>query len=157
ILAKLLSENRGGNLTAEQIKFAQTIYEAGNDLLSMIDDILDLAKIEAGKLDIRLEDLPLARLRDDLVRTFEPVAAERPLRLAVTVADGTPATLKSDGQRVGQILKNLLSNAFKFTKEGEVALAVSGDGEEIRFVVHDSGIGIPAEQLGTIFEAFKQA
>ena len=156
ILAKLLSENRGGNLTAEQIKFAQTIYEAGNDLLSMIDDILDLAKIEAGKVDLRIDALPLARLRDDLTRTFEPIAAERGLRFEARLADGAPASIQTDAQRVGQILKNLLSNAFKFTKEGVVDLTVIGEGDTVRFTVHDTGIGIPEGQLGAIFEAFRQ-
>src|SRR5262249_34474566 len=137
ILAKLLGENRGGNLTAEQIKFAKTIYEAGNDLLTMIDDILDLAKIEAGKLDLRMDDVPVARLREDLQRTFEPIASERRLRLDLRVAAGAPAWIKTDGQRLGQILKNLLSNAFKFTREGGVELVVAGDGDQVRFEVRD--------------------
>src|SRR5262249_23922707 len=102
ILAKLLFENRSGNLTAEQIKFARTIYEAGNALLSMIDDILDLAKIEAGKLDLRIEDAPLARLRDEIVRTFEPVASERHLRFEVTFGDGAPSIVQTDAQRLAQ-------------------------------------------------------
>src|SRR5262249_27083631 len=150
ILSKLLSDNRTGNLTAEQIKSAQTIYEAGNDLLSMIDDILDLAKIEAGKLDVRIEDVSLGRLRDDLVRTFEPVAAERKLRFTARLAEPGPTLLRTDGQRLGQILKNLLSNAFKFTREGGVELGIDAAGEDVRFRVTDTGIGIPDDQLDVI-------
>jgi signal transduction histidine kinase/CheY-like chemotaxis protein len=157
ILAKLLTENRDGNLTVEQIRFAETIYGAGNDLLAMIDDILDLAKIEAGKLDVRIEDVPLGRLRSELSRTFEPVAAERKLRFEVRVADDAPAFIRTDGQRLAQILKNLLSNALKFTENGEVSLTVTAQADKFRFVVRDSGVGIHESQLGMIFDAFQQA
>jgi CheY-like chemotaxis protein/signal transduction histidine kinase len=157
ILAKLLTENRDGNLSEEQIRFAETIHSAGNDLLAMIDDILDLAKIEAGQLALQIEIVPLARVRDELARTFEPVAAERRVRFAMRIADGAPAELGTDSRRLAQILKNLLSNAFKFTEKGEVSLVVTSDGDRCRFVVRDTGIGIPDEQLATIFEAFRQA
>jgi CheY-like chemotaxis protein/signal transduction histidine kinase len=157
ILAKLLAENRDGNLSAEQIRFAETIYSAGQDLLAMIDDILDLAKIEAGKLDLRIEDVPVTRVRTELMRTFDPVAAERRLQFDLKIADGAPSTLRTDAQRLAQILKNLLSNAFKFTDQGFVSLTVTSDGEHCLFAVRDTGIGIPEGQLGAIFEAFRQA
>jgi CheY-like chemotaxis protein/signal transduction histidine kinase len=157
ILAKLLMEDRDGNLTAEQIRFAETIYSAGNDLLAMIDEILDLAKIESGKLDLNLEDVPFAKFRDDLVRTFEPLATERRLHFDVRLASSLPNAIRTDAQRVGQILKNLLSNAFKFTEKGQVSFAVESAHDRVHFVVRDTGIGIPADQLGSIFEAFQQA
>ncbi len=157
ILAKLLTENRGGNLTPEQIRSAETIYSAGNDLLGMIDELLDLAKIEAGKLALHNEDVPLVRVRDEIARLFEPLAAERRLGLVLHIADGVPATLHTDAHRLGQILKNLVSNACKFTDAGEVALSVTRDGDQCRFAVRDTGIGIPEAQWGVIFEAFPQA
>jgi CheY-like chemotaxis protein len=157
ILAKLLTENRERNLTPEQVRFAETIYSAGNDLLAMIDDILDLAKIEAGKLDVRIEEVSLARVRQEMTRTFDPVAAERRLHFVVRIAAHAPATIRTDIQRLAQILKNLLSNAFKFTEKGEVSLSIAGEGDRCRFVVQDTGIGIPEDQLGPIFEAFRQA
>jgi CheY-like chemotaxis protein len=157
ILAKLLMEDREGNLTADQIRFAETIYSAGNDLLAMIDEILDLAKIEAGKLDLNVEDVPFAKLRDDLVRTFEPLAAERRLHFDVRLANGLPSAMRTDVQRLSQILKNLLSNAFKFTDKGQVSFVVEAAGDRVSFVVRDTGIGIAPERLGSIFEAFQQA
>jgi CheY-like chemotaxis protein/signal transduction histidine kinase len=157
ILARLLTENREGNLTPEQIRYAETIHAAGNDLLAMIDDVLDLAKIEAGMVDLRIEDVAVARVREDLSRTFEPIAAQRGLRFEVTVADTVPSTLRTDALRLAQILKNLLSNAFKFTEHGVVSLAIASDGDAYRFVVSDTGIGIAADQLEVIFEAFRQA
>ena len=156
ILAKLLTENRDGNLSGEQIRFAETIYSAGNDLLAMIDDILDLAKVEAGKVQLEFEDLRLASLAQELTRTFEPIARERGLNFTVELVD-VPPTFRSDEQRLSQILKNLLSNAFKFTSRGAVSLVISGDGSQCRFAVRDSGIGIASSQLGAIFEAFRQA
>ncbi len=157
ILSKLLTENRDGNLTAEQIRFAETIYGAGNDLLKMIDEILDLAKIEAGKLDLRVAPMSIAPFLEDLERTFRPVAAERGLRFETRIADGVSAMLSTDAQRLGQILKNLLSNAFKFTDQGQVLLSVAQDAEHWSFAVEDSGVGIPEGQLDLIFEAFRQA
>ncbi len=157
ILAKLLTENRDGNLTIEQIRFAETIYGAGNDLLRMIDEILDLAKIEAGMLDLRVAEFNIERFCEELERTFRPVAAERGLRFETRIEVGVSAMLSTDTQRLGQILKNLLSNAFKFTDQGQVALTVKQDAEHWSFVVEDTGIGIPEEQLDLIFEAFRQA
>ncbi len=156
ILSKLLTENRDGNLSAEQVRFAETIYSAGNDLLAMIDDILDLAKVEAGKIELNLEELSLSALSEELKRTFDPIARERGLEFSIKLED-LPATFRSDKQRLSQILKNLLSNAFKFTARGSVSLLIGSDGTQCRFVVRDSGIGIAGHQLGAIFEAFRQA
>ncbi len=158
ILAKLLADNRDGNLTAEQIKFAQTIYAAGNDLLTLINDILDLSRIEAGKLDVRPENLTVARAVDDLVNTFGPIARERRLNLDMSVAEGVPETIFTDSTRLQQILKNLLANALKFTEQGGVTLHVRPAGEgRLAFEVRDTGIGIAPDQHQVIFEAFRQA
>jgi signal transduction histidine kinase/DNA-binding response OmpR family regulator/CHASE3 domain sensor protein len=157
ILAKLLSDNREGNLSPEQIKFAQTIYSAGNDLLTLINDILDLSKIEAGKLDVRPESITIARLVDDLSNTFQPIAAQKQLELAMSTEAGVPDTVETDPTRLQQILKNLLSNALKFTERGGVSLVVGATDGRIRFDVRDTGIGIAADQHEVIFEAFRQA
>ncbi|RKH15241.1 GAF domain-containing protein, partial [Corallococcus sp. CA041A] len=158
ILAKLLADNKEGNLTAEQVKFAQTIGSAGNDLLALINDILDLSRIEAGRVDVQLESVGLQPFVENLGRTFQPMAAQKGLRFTTTVAPGVPPTLETDPQRLGQVLKNLLANAFKFTDSGEVILTVATEGPgRVTFSVRDSGIGIPGELQGLIFEAFRQA
>ena len=158
ILAKLLSENPQQNLSAEQVKFAESIYSAGNDLLNLINDILDISKVEAGKLEVRPENSSVTRLVDGLRGMFEPLAADRKLGFQVEIQPGAPIMLYTDRQRLEQILKNLLSNAIKFTEQGEVSLTVSrAPGEGIAFTVRDSGIGIPADQQESIFEAFRQA
>ena len=158
ILAKLLAENPQENLSAEQVKFAESIYSAGNDLLNLINDILDISKVEAGKLEVRPETSSVARLVDGLRGMFEPLAADRKLGFQVDIQDDAPAMLFTDRQRLEQILKNLLSNAVKFTEQGEVSLSVSGaSGEGIAFTVRDSGIGIAPDQQESIFEAFRQA
>ena len=157
ILAKLLSDNREGNLNPEQIKFAETIYSAGNDLLTLINDILDLSKIEAGKLDVRPESITIARLVDDLSNTFQVIAAQKQLDLAMSIEAGVPDTIESDPTRLQQILKNMLSNALKFTERGGVSLVVGATDGRIRFDVRDTGIGIAADQHEVIFEAFRQA
>ncbi len=157
ILAKLLSDNREGNLNPEQIKFAQTIYSAGNDLLTLINDILDLSKIEAGKQDVRPERITIARLVDDLSNTFQPIAAQKQLELAMRIEAGVPDTVETDPTQLSQILKNLLSNALKFTERGGVSLVVGATDGRIRFDVRDTGIGIEPDQHEMIFEAFRQA
>ncbi len=158
ILAKLLSENPQDNLTAEQVKFAESIYSAGNDLLNLINDILDISKVEAGKLDMRPENSSVSRLVDGLRMTFQPLASEKKLEFSVEIQSGTPVSLYTDRQRLEQILKNLLSNAIKFTESGTVSLTVSRQpGEGVAFTVRDSGIGIAEEQQESIFEAFRQA
>ncbi len=158
ILAKLLSENKPGNLTKDQVKYAQTIYSAGNDLLNLINDILDLSKVEAGKLDLHIEDVPLQRIMDSLARTFDPLARQKKLRLELRNDIDDYPTLTTDFRRLEQILKNLLSNAVKFTDAGAVSLTLKRAGEgAVQFVVTDTGIGIAPDQLEAIFEAFQQA
>jgi CheY-like chemotaxis protein/CHASE3 domain sensor protein len=158
ILAKLLADNKPGNLNEEQVKFAHTIFGAGNDLLALINDILDLSKIEAGKVEVQPESLGVERTVEALSRGFEPLARERKLTFNYSVDPGTPERIETDPQRLGQILKNLLSNAFKFTERGEISLRVrTAPGGFVAFCVQDSGIGIPPEQQGIIFEAFRQA
>ncbi|NVB77238.1 MAG: response regulator [Kofleriaceae bacterium] len=157
ILAKLLADNREGNLNEEQVKFASTIYSAGNDLLTLINDILDLSKIEAGMLEVRPEPIVLGRLLDDLTATFQPIAQQKHLELVLSLAPGTPESVESDSTRLQQILKNLLSNALKFTERGGVTLDVSAHGDSVAFAVRDTGIGIAPDQHELIFEAFRQA
>ncbi|HVZ86001.1 MAG TPA: response regulator [Polyangia bacterium] len=158
ILAKLLADNREGNLNPEQIKFAETIYSAGNDLLVLINDILDLSKIEAGKLDVRPEEVALPRLCDELTDVFRPVARDKNIEVGASVDPDVPAAIFTDSTRLQQVLKNLLSNALKFTERGGVTLRVRrAPGGRIAFDVKDTGIGIPLEQHEIIFEAFRQA
>ncbi|SEF28006.1 response regulator [Variovorax sp. NFACC27] len=158
ILAKLLGDNPQGNLTSEQVKFAESIYSSGNDLLVLINDILDIAKVEAGKLEVVPEDVTLAKLANGLESTFGPLAMQKSLRFRLEVRPDAPVTLLTDRQRVEQILKNLLSNAIKFTDSGEVALVISpAAGGGAAFAVSDSGIGIDPQQHELIFEAFRQA
>jgi CheY-like chemotaxis protein/signal transduction histidine kinase len=158
ILAKLLGDNPQGNLSPEQVKFAKAIHASGNDLLVLINDILDISKVEAGKLEVVTEDVALDKLARSLESTFGPMAAEKRLGFKLTMHPDVPASLVTDRHRVEQILKNLLSNALKFTDSGEVALVVSAapDGGAV-FAVSDSGIGIAPEQQQLIFEAFHQA
>ncbi|VVN08870.1 Sensor histidine kinase RcsC [Pseudomonas fluorescens] len=158
ILAKLLAENPQDNLSAEQVKFAESIYSAGNDLLNLINDILDISKVEAGKLDVRPENTSVARLVDGLRGMFQPLATEKKLDLQVELQPGAPMLIYTDRQRLEQVIKNLLSNAVKFTEQGSVSLSVASQpGNRIAFVVRDSGIGIAADQQESIFEAFRQA
>jgi CheY-like chemotaxis protein len=157
ILSKLLSDNPAGNLSGEQVKFAQTIASSGNDLLVLINDILDLSKIEAGHVEMRPESLAISRLTGDLRQLFQPVANERKLDFEIRVADDCPPLIETDRQRLEQILKNLLSNAFKFTESGSVRLDIAPAGADLAFAVTDTGIGVSHEQQQTIFEAFRQA
>ncbi len=158
ILAKLLSDNVPGNLNEEQVRFAQTIYSAGNDLLHLINDILDISKVEAGKLELMPEDLPIRRTVEGLGRTFEPLAKQKDLKFTLNVEPNVPPSLHTDRQRLEQVLKNLLSNAVKFTEQGEVSLTVSATAEGwVQFTVVDSGIGITPDEQERIFEAFHQA
>jgi CheY-like chemotaxis protein/CHASE3 domain sensor protein len=158
ILAKLLSENQTGNLSAEQVKYARTIYSAGNDLLNLINDILDIAKVEAGKLELAPEDLPVQRVVESLKLTFEPLAAQKSLAFVVRTDPAVPGSMMTDWRRLEQILKNLLSNAIKFTDAGSIELSIRpGAGNSVSFAVKDSGIGIAAQHHKAIFEAFHQA
>ncbi|MBB3180770.1 response regulator [Variovorax sp. Sphag1AA] len=158
ILAKLLRDNAQGNLSEEQVKFADSIYGSGNDLLVLINDILDIAKVEAGKLEVVAEPVGVAKIAAGLEDLFRPQADEKRLALRVEVQPDAPPTLVTDRQRVEQILKNLLANALKFTDRGELTLTVRGAPEGgALFEVVDTGIGIAADQLDVIFEAFRQA
>ncbi len=158
ILAKLLADNPEGNLSDDQVQFARSIYSAGNDLLTLINDILDISKVEAGKLEVHPELTVLARLVDGVKNLFLPQAMERSLQFEVELADDLPVSLFSDRQRLEQILKNLLANAFKFTEKGSVTLRVEKRGDDqLAFAVRDTGIGIAPEQQAAIFEAFRQA
>jgi len=158
ILAKLLADNPDGNLTAEQVRYAETIQSAGNDLLALISDILDLSKIEAGRMEIRPEPVRLTQLTADLARAFEPVAAHKGLAFRIRVAPGCPEDFETDRLRLEQVLRNLLSNAIKFTEAGEVTLDVSHtDDGRLTFAIRDTGIGIPEHQQQLVFEAFRQA
>jgi CheY-like chemotaxis protein/signal transduction histidine kinase/CHASE3 domain sensor protein len=158
ILANLLADNPQDNLTDEQVKYAQTIQSSGNDLLNLINDILDLSKIEAGHLEIRPESLSLERLTSGLHQLFQPVARDKKLSFGIEIAPGVPDSISTDPQRLEQVLKNLLSNAFKFTGGGKVQLAIARTGDDrLAFSVIDTGIGISEEQQKNIFEAFHQA
>ena len=171
ILAKLLADNAGKNLLPKQIDYAQTIYAAGTDLLSLINDILDLAKIESGTVTLDIAPERFSGLQDYVERTFRQVAQDKGLGFTMDAAHGLPAVIHTDEKRLQQILKNLLSNAFKFTEKGSVALRIflakSGwtaghpqlDAAErvVAFAVTDTGIGIPESKRKVIFEAFQQA
>jgi HAMP domain-containing protein/signal transduction histidine kinase/ActR/RegA family two-component response regulator len=179
ILAKLLADNTEGNLTAKQVEFAETIHGAGSDLLQLINDILDLSKVEAGKMEVSPTRIALVQLVDYVEASVRPLTAEKNLEFSVRVSPELPATLHTDEQRLLQVLRNLLSNAVKFTETGSVELVIRPAGpevpEEIRrhmlqsgvvrdaeaplvaFSVTDTGIGIAPGKMRVIFEAFKQA
>lgn len=158
ILAKLLADNREGNLSDEQIKYAETIYAAGNDLLTLISDILDLSKIEAGHMEVHPEELDIRDLVERTTRTFMPLAQDKGLEFVACAHPGTPTAILTDAGRFEQVLKNLISNAIKFTEAGSVALEILPVGtEKIAFAVIDTGIGIAENQREMVFEAFRQA
>jgi signal transduction histidine kinase/CheY-like chemotaxis protein/HAMP domain-containing protein len=159
ILARLLAQNQSRNLTAKQVEYARVIHSAGSDLLQLINDILDLSKVEAGRMDVQAERFPLASLMEDLRTTFSPLTVEKGLDFTVEIALSAPAELDTDRQRVRQVLGNLLSNAVKFTERGQVAVRVKESAEDpgtVVFSVTDSGIGIAPENLAAIFGAFQQ-
>ncbi len=157
ILAKLLAENAKGNLNQEQIQFANSIYASGNDLLNLINDILDISKVEAGKLELAPEPIPLRRLVDALHLTVEPLATQKKLKFTTIIEEGAPLSIFTDHQRLEQIIKNLLSNAIKFTEQGEISICIKPVPNGVAFAVTDSGIGIAKENQSLIFEAFQQA
>jgi signal transduction histidine kinase len=162
ILSQVLAENRDGNLTESQVKFAQTVYTSGNELLALINEILDLSKVEAGKMPILPKAFRLDDIKAYLDQTFHHVADQKGLEFDIQMDEDLPETLFTDVNRLQQILKNLLSNAFKFTSRGGVKMRVSSevcpDGEtRVSFAVTDTGIGIPADKQKLIFEAFQQA
>jgi signal transduction histidine kinase/CheY-like chemotaxis protein/HAMP domain-containing protein len=160
ILARLLAQNPGQNLTAKQVEYARVIHSAGSDLLQLINDILDLSKVEAGRMDVVAERFPLAGLVEDLQTTFGPLTAEKGLEFTVMTAPSAPRELVTDRQRLRQVLGNLLSNAVKFTEHGSVTLRVQASATDpgmAGFSVTDTGIGIAPENLAVIFGAFQQS
>ena len=163
ILARLLSDNVGGNLTTKQVEFAKTIHSSGAELLALINDILDLAKIESGTVTLNIAAERFSNLRDYVERSFSQLARDKRLPFSVLVDPALPQTIDTDGKRLQQIIKNLLSNAFKFTSKGRVELrvelapALSAEAPMVAFSVSDTGIGIPEHKQQVIFEAFQQA
>ncbi|MBW3636850.1 MAG: HAMP domain-containing protein, partial [Armatimonadetes bacterium] len=179
ILAKLLADNPDGNLTPKQIEFASTVYGSGGDLLNLINEILDLSKVEAGKMEVEVGEVSIAEVGEYVERTFSQVASQKGLDFEVIIAPDVPATMQTDVTRLHQVLKNLLANAFKFTDAGRVELqigladrsdiersfggfrAVGAErrrrGAVLAFAVRDTGIGIAADKQRLIFEAFQQA
>ncbi|HTF81709.1 MAG TPA: response regulator, partial [Cytophagales bacterium] len=171
ILAQQLYENHEGNLTDKQINFSRTIYSCGEDLIQLINDILDLSKIESGFISINFFNVRFHEITSFVQTTFKPIAEAKKLNFAIEVEDNLPPVIETDSQRLNQILKNLLSNAFKFTEKGEVKLRVYQANKEwktripsldnaqavIAFEISDTGIGIPKDKQNLIFEAFQQA
>jgi signal transduction histidine kinase/ActR/RegA family two-component response regulator len=171
LLARLLADNPESNLTEKQTEFARTIHSAGSDLLSLIDDILDLAKIEAGRMDIEPDQVDFEGIRGYVEQAFTPQADVKGLQFRVEVSPDLPDSIVTDAQRLQQILRNLLSNAVKFTAHGSVTLSIypapagtdfgmpslSAARQVVAFAVEDTGIGISDEKLAIIFEAFQQA
>ena len=170
ILSRQLSDNPENNLNAKQVQFAQTIHQSGADLLALINEILDLAKIESGTIALNVEDVRLDVLREYVERSFRHLAEDKGLLLGIEIDPGVPETLATDDMRLRQVLRNLLSNAVKFTEQGSVTLRIAPvmdrrglpptlhDAEQVIAVaVADTGIGIPKEKQGIIFEPFQQA
>ncbi len=170
LLSQLLSDNRDENLTEKQVEYAKSVQSSGYDLLKLINEILDLSKVESGKVELNIEDVPLIEITNAVERNFKPVVAEKNISFTISIDDGLPPVIRSDSQRIEQVLKNLLSNAFKFTSRGGIELRISRPDRKtdlslsglrhdqcISFAVSDTGIGIPKEKLSLIFDAFQQA
>ncbi len=170
LLSKLLYDNKGGEMTGKQVEFSRTIYSSGVELLGLINEILDLSKVESGKMLLHLEDIGLRDIVGTMERNFNPVARDKGISLNIDLTAGLPEYIRTDQQRIEQILKNLLSNAFKFTDSGSVILCIGRPEHEtdlsksglnpekaIAFSVTDTGVGIPKEKHEIIFEAFQQA
>ncbi|MBA3742471.1 HAMP domain-containing protein [Sporichthya sp.] len=170
ILAQLLIDNPSSTLTAKEVEFARTIYSAGSDLLDLINDILDLSKVEAGKMELHPAPTLLTQLGSFVESSFGPLAQQKGLEFVVDIADGLPASITTDEQRLQQVVKNLLSNATKFTESGRVQLSMFAAPKDLwhsvptldnaetvlALSVSDTGVGVPAEKLGLIFEEFQQ-
>jgi HAMP domain-containing protein/signal transduction histidine kinase/DNA-binding response OmpR family regulator len=170
ILSRLLSENSDRNLTVKQVEYASTIHSAGNDLLALINEILDLAKIESGTMEVQINEVQFAELREYVDRNFREVAQDKGLNFAITLGEGLPPAVHTDSQRLQQVIRNLLSNSFKFTEQGHVNLDIKPVTEGwsrhieslnraagvIAFSVSDTGIGIPIHRQKMVFEAFQQ-
>lgn len=160
LLSRLLSENNENNLTKEQVEYAQVIQSSGQGLLSLIDEILDLSKIEAGKMELEYQQVLLQEVVTDMKALFSPMAKEKKIDFIVNVEDQLPSQIETDKMRLEQVLKNLLSNALKFTAQGSVQLNIErlkDNNSFVSFSVKDTGIGIPPDKQALIFEAFQQA
>ena len=171
VLAEQLEDNPEGNLTERQVRYASTIRSSGADLLKLLNDILDLAKVESKTTSLEIANVTLASLGESMMQSFGPVAEDRGLAFSVTVEDGLPEALRTDPHRLRQVLKNLLTNAFKFTENGSVALLIepssenrfagaeplASEGQLVAISVTDTGIGIAKDMQAAIFEAFAQA
>ncbi|MEP9375726.1 response regulator [Aquabacter sp. CN5-332] len=158
ILSHDLAENHDGNLNSDQVEAASIIHGSGSNLLRLINEILDLSKVEAGKMDVAIEPVSIPAFAQRMERNFRHVALEKGLAFSVTVADDAPKSIATDDGKLEQITNNLLGNAFKFTADGSVNLtfAAANGGDALAVEVSDTGIGIPADKLETIFEAFEQ-
>ena len=170
LLARSLAENKEGNLTEDQVQSAEIVYGSGSDLLSLINEILDLARIEAGRMELNVEDVALQSLVETMRGKFQHMAEDKGLRLEISVDESAPQNIRTDGQRLGQIIKNLLGNAIKFTAEGVVDVRLGRPGPDVdlsrsglepehalMIAVKDTGIGVPWDKQKVIFEAFQQA
>jgi signal transduction histidine kinase len=171
ILAQQLMENQNKNLDEKQVKFAETIHASGSDLLTLINDILDLSKIESGTVTVEFEDIPISQITAEIETSFQYMIEKKGLKLAIEFGNDLPAAIHSDSKRLEQVIKNLVSNAVKFTEKGSITLkiekAAGGWNPEnrslnqancvIAFSVIDTGIGIAADKRKIIFEAFQQA
>ena len=160
LLSRLLSENNETNLSTDQIEYARVIQSSGQGLLGLIDEILDLSKIEAGKMEVEYLNVPIAEIVDEMTGLFKAIAAEKKINFDIRIQPGVPEGIETDKVRLSQILKNLLSNALKFTAKGSVEMLVNRfptNDNILCFTVRDTGIGIPAEKQSQIFEAFQQA
>ncbi|MDP6925278.1 MAG: response regulator [Candidatus Scalindua sp.] len=174
LLSRLLGDNKDGSLSEDQVESVNSISSSGNDLLALINDVLDLSKVESGKMDLQIEDMYLNDFCNNIKRNFKHIAKGNGISLNIEIAEGLPDHISTDEQRVEQIIKNFLSNAFKFTSEGSISLKISrpnrstdsaidfsmsklDPAKTVLFSVVDTGIGIPDEKQRVIFEAFKQA
>jgi PAS domain S-box-containing protein len=158
LLSNLMSENLEENLSEDQVEFVNVINKAGNSLLELINDILDLSKIESGKMDINPEQIILAKLKKDTEGLFNPISKDKQIEFSVEIDANCPEEIFTDRMRIDQVIKNFLSNAFKFTSKGRVILKISPVvSDMISFSVIDNGIGIPKDKQALVFEAFQQA
>jgi len=169
LLSKLIADNKEGNLTEKQMEFGDTIYSSGSDLMNLINDVLDLSKVESGKMELHVEDVVLQDLARSMKHSFQQTAREKGLNLITNVGENLPDHIRTDQQRIEQVLKNFLSNAVKFTEKGEITLRIFRPDEQatllprglspkdtIAFSVSDTGVGIPEDKQKLIFEAFQQ-
>lgn len=157
LLSRLLSENHTQNLTSDQVEYANVIQSSGNGLLRLIDEILDLSKIESGKMELEYQDVSLSEIAGEMRNLFTELAREKGIEFKINISANIPDLIETDKMRLEQILRNLLSNAIKFTSEGSVSMSIRKEGASVLFKVSDTGIGIPTSKQQHIFEAFQQA